>query len=100
MSKNQKLSAEILSELTGGGGGGMCGNIKLLDMANPLKWRSWLMGGSRSIEHAKWPFLFVMFNMTLGGLIYPMRVFADPVSPAMSDCTFTHIFSLSSMAAM
>ena len=76
------------------------GNVSALDMINPLKWKSWLMGGSRTIEHAKWPFLFVMFNMTVGGLVYPFRIFSDSISPAMSDCTFLHMFSITNMIAM
>ena len=78
-------------------------------LKSPRTWlhvgKNFLTGNSRSQEHQKWPFFFVIFNMTLGGLLYPTRVFAeDPDDPeggaVLGDCAFLHLWTLTFMAGM
>ena len=47
--------------------------------------------------------MFVVFNMLLGGLLYPARVFASEDSDGgtvLGDCAFLHLFTLTMMAGM
>jgi hypothetical protein len=94
--KKKKFAAEKVLRLHTEKAGG-CLGVDPKELLNPMNWREWLMGGGRSIEHAKWPFLFVMLNMSIGGLVYPIRIFADET---MIDCSLLHLFSLTSMALM
>jgi len=75
---------------------GCDGNISCRDFFTPRVWKSWLMGGgAKSVEHQRWPFLFVVVNMALGGLIFPLRIFANTTT-----ITTLHLFTIFCMALM
>lgn len=76
------------------------GGVYVKDLCSPKKWKEMLMGGGRSIEHQKWPFRFVVLHMSLAGLIYPMRIFANSDNPVLTDASVLHLYTIVTMGLM
>ena len=50
-------------------------------------------------QHQSWPFWFVVFHMSLAGLVYPLRIFASE-NEVLRSASGLHMFTLSTMAMM